>query len=278
MTELRTALAPSGAHRRDTSAPRAERAAASPRSPSLARLTWVELRKLTDTRSGYWLLIIIALVAAGMVTVVLFTAPDAEQRFANFFALAQIPVGMLLPILGILLVTSEFSQRTVLTTFALVPQRHRVVVAKLAAGTVAALLAALASAAASAIGTLIAAMTGDGGSWSTNALALAGAALFQVINVLLGIGFGLLFLNTPLAVVLYLLLPTVWSILGEMISRLRKPAEWLDISATSAPLMEPPVSGDLAAGQWARLGVSVAVWVLVPLVVGTVRVIRREVS
>jgi hypothetical protein len=34
----------------------------------------------------------------------------------------------------------------------------------------------------------------------------------------------------------------------------------------------------MSDGQWARLGVSVAVWVLVPLVAGTVRVLRREVS
>ena len=41
---------------------------------------------------------------------------------------------MLLPIVGILLVSSEWSQRTALITFTLVPQRMRVMSAKLAAG------------------------------------------------------------------------------------------------------------------------------------------------
>jgi hypothetical protein len=35
---------------------------------------------------------------------------------------------------------------------------------------------------------------------------------------------------------------------------------------------------ELTGGQWARLGVSVLVWVLVPLVAGLVRLLRREVS
>jgi hypothetical protein len=34
----------------------------------------------------------------------------------------------------------------------------------------------------------------------------------------------------------------------------------------------------MTAGQWARLGVSAAVWVLLPLVLGAVRAARREVA
>ena len=34
----------------------------------------------------------------------------------------------------------------------------------------------------------------------------------------------------------------------------------------------------MTGGEWARLGVSAAVWVLVPLIAGTVRMLRREVS
>ncbi|GIG86149.1 ABC transporter permease [Plantactinospora endophytica] len=246
--------------------------------PTLLRLTLVELRKLADTRAGYWLLITIALASAVIVAVMLFTAPDPDQRFENFFALAQIPMGILLPILGILLVTSEFSQRTLLTTFALVPQRHRVVLAKVGAGVVAALLSVLTSLATAALGTVLAGLTGDGGAWSTDASALVGAAVFQVVNVALGIAFGLLFQNTPLAIVLSLVLPIAWSTLGAMIERLHRAAEWLDTGLTTAALVEPPNPGDLDGGQWARLGVSVTVWVVLPLVAGLVRTVRREVS
>ncbi|MGI5213752.1 ABC transporter permease [Plantactinospora sp. CA-290183] len=246
--------------------------------PSLLRLTGVELRKLADTRAGYWLLITVALVSAGIVAVLLVFAPTAEQRFGNFFALSQFPVGILLPILGILLVTSEFSQRTALTTFALVPRRQRVIAAKVAAGLVAALLSVLVSLATAATGTLVATLTGADDAWSTSLTAVGGAAVFQMVNVLMGIAFGLLFQNTPLAIVLSLVLPIAWSMLGEMISGLREAARWLDTGLTTAPLIEPPTAGELGAGQWARLGVSVAAWVLVPLVAGAVRTLRREVS
>ncbi|WP_422771221.1 ABC transporter permease [Plantactinospora sp. WMMC1484] len=246
--------------------------------PTLLRLTLVELRKLTDTRAGYWLLITIGMVAAAIVAVILIFAPDGDQQFGNLFALAQFPVGILLPILGILLVTSEFSQRTALATFALVPQRHRVVVAKLGAGMVAALLSVLASAATAALGTVIAGLTGEGGSWATGPLAFVGAAAFQMVNAALGIAFGLLFQSTPLAIVLSLVLPIAWSALGGMIEQLHRAAEWLDTGITTAALVEPPNAGELGAGEWARLGVSVAVWVLAPLVGGLVRTLRREVS
>ncbi|MFY1690369.1 ABC transporter permease [Plantactinospora sp. WMMB782] len=246
--------------------------------PTLLRLTLVELRKLADTRAGFWLLVTIGLVAAAIVAVLLLTAPEPEQRFENFFALAQFPVGILLPILGILLVTSEFSQRTVLTTFALVPRRQRVVGAKVGAGVIAALLSVAATLATAALGTVLAGLAGDGGSWSTGVPAFVGAAVFQIGNVLLGIAFGLLFQSTPLAIVLSLVLPIAWSILGGMVERLHRAAEWLDTSLTMAPLIEPPNPGDLDGGQWARLAVSAAVWVLLPLLGGLLRTVRREVS
>ena len=48
------------------------------------------------------------------------------------------------------------------------------------------------------------------------------AAVLQVTSVLMGVAFGLLLLNTPLAIVGYLLLPTLWSVLGEMVQPLTR--------------------------------------------------------
>ena len=257
-----------------TTSPAGPVSGAGMRRPGLAQLTAVELRKLTDTRAGYWLLIVIALAAATIVTIQLFVMPDDEQTFANFFVPSLLPVGILLPVLGILLVTSEWSQRTAMTTFALVPQRHRVLVAKLAAATIASLASVLASLAVAAIGTALAAATGGAGTWSFDAALIGHAAVFQIINVVMGVAFGMLLLNTPLAIVIYLVLPILWSVLGEMISGLREPAQWLDLGVTMVPL----TTAEVTAGQWGRLAVSVLVWVLLPLVAGLVRISRREVS
>ncbi|MER7457555.1 ABC transporter permease [Micromonospora sp. NPDC126480] len=240
--------------------------------PSLLRLTGVELRKLADTRAGFWLLVTIALGTAVLAAVQLIWAPDAEQTFGSFFTASLLPVGLLLPVLGILSITAEWSQRTALTTFALVPRRERVIVAKLAALVLAAAASTLTSLATAAAGTAIAGATGGAGTWRIEGALILHATVLQVTNVLMGAGFGLLLLNTPLAIVSYLLLPTLWSVLGEMIRPLRGPAGWLDTGRTMEPLFTPDVTGE----QWARLGVSLLVWMVLPLVAGLVRTMRRE--
>ncbi len=240
--------------------------------PSLVRLTGVELRKLADTRAGLWLLVTIALGTAVLAAVQLIWAPEAEQTFVAFFTASLLPVGLLLPVLGILSITAEWSQRTALTTFALVPRRERVIVAKLAALVLAATASTLTSLATAAAGTAIAGLTGGAGTWRIDGTLVLHAAVVQVTGALMGAGFGLLLLNTPLAIVTYLLLPTLWSVLGEMIRPLRGPAEWLDTGRTMEPLFTPDVTG----GQWARLAVSLLVWMVLPLVAGLVRTLRRE--
>jgi hypothetical protein len=81
-------------------------------------------------------------------------------------------------------------------------------------------------------------------------------------------------MNSALAIVVYFALPTLWSVLGATIHGLADVAPWLDLNVASTPLTE----GSLTGGQWARLGVATAVWVLAPLVLGTIRAFRREVA
>ncbi|MEU7588546.1 ABC transporter permease [Micromonospora sp. NPDC049230] len=245
------------------------------RRPSLLRLSAVEVRKLVDTRAGRWLLITIALVTAAIVTLQLIYAKDADQTFLNFFVPSLLPVSVLLPVLGILSITSEWSQRTALTTYALVPRRERVVVAKLIAVSLTALASVLTSLAVAAIGTLVASATGGAGTWGFDWSLVLNAVVIQVTSVLMGAAFGLLLLNPPLAIVGYLLLPTLWGVLGEMVKPLRGPSEWLDTSKT----MEPLFSSDaVTGGQWGRIVVSLLVWMVLPLAAGLFRTLRREVS
>jgi ABC-type transport system involved in multi-copper enzyme maturation permease subunit len=243
--------------------------------PPLARLTLVELRKLVDTRAGAWLLAFIALANVGIVVVQLIQLDDAQLTYAEFFFPAMLPVGILLPVLGILSVTSEWSQRTAMSTLTLVPSRGRVVAAKLAAAAVAAVAAVLFGLVFAAAANLVGAAMGGSGAWDVSAAGLANALLFQLLNVLMGVGFGLLLLNSPLAIVLYFLLPTLWGILGGMIAALRSAAEWLDLGTTMGPML---ADVSLTGGQWARLAVSSAVWIAFPLLAGLVRVSRAEIK
>ena len=96
----------------------------------------------------------------------------------------------------------------------------------------------------------------------------------MLLGIAQGVGFGMLFKNTPAAVVVFFVLPTAWSILGSMVSWLSDAAVWLDMNQTMQPLFE----GSLTGAQWAHLGTSVAVWVVAPLAVGIWRLTRAEVK
>ena len=248
---------------------------AAPPRPSLFRLTAVELRKMTDTRSGRMLLIVIALLTPALMPVIIFTVKAENQTLREFFIAAQAAPSILLPVLGILSVTSEWSQRTALTTFALVPHRGRVVTAKLVSGVLlAAVFLALGLASAVVARAVGGAAGRSEGVWTLPPSLVAQSLLMLAAMVLMGAAFGMLLVSPALSIVLYFVLPTVWSTLGELVKRLREPAGWLDTARTFEPLHDTGVT----AGEWARIGVSSAVWVLLPLVVGLVRLARREVK
>jgi ABC-type transport system involved in multi-copper enzyme maturation permease subunit len=201
---------------------------------------------------------------------------DADARtLTEYFTLSLYPVGVLLPVLGILTVTTEWSQRTALTTFTLVPERHRIVTAKLLAAASYGALSLIFSLFFSVLGNALGMLLRDSeGSWSLTASSFGQALLFQVLGVVMGVGFGMLLMNTPLAIVLYFMLPTVWQILTSLVSAIQDVAEWLDLNS----IMEPLSRGDAHGDGWGKLATSALVWIVVPLALGTIRLLRREVK
>jgi hypothetical protein len=89
--------------------------------------------------------------------------------------------------------------------------------------------------------------------------------------VLGGVAFGLVFLRSALAIVMWFVLPTAWSVLGS-IHALDKYADWLDTSRTVQPL----VDGGMTGRAWAQLGTSMALWLGAFLLVGLWRLARTE--
>ncbi len=242
--------------------------------PGLLRLTRVEMRKMVDTRSGFWLLLTIAAVSILFVAIGLFAGEDTDRTFYNFFQATLFPVAILLPVLGIMMVTSEWSQRTTLTTFSLVPRRAKVMVAKFLAGIAYALLSMVTGLAMAAIGHGLALVLGlsEHSDWHIKPLAIAGAALFQAVLVVVGISFGMLLMNTPAAIVLYFVLPTALTILAGTVHALKNSAQWLDITAATGPLADNSMTKD----SWAHLGTSALLWIVLPIALGSWRLSRRE--
>ncbi|HWT93644.1 MAG TPA: ABC transporter permease subunit [Solirubrobacteraceae bacterium] len=244
--------------------------------PSLATLTKVELRKAYDTRAGLWLLVTIVGVALlALFGTLIFEDDDANKTFRSLLEMLQfLPLGFLLPVLGILLVTSEWSQRSALTTFTLTPNRWRIVAAKALALFVLALLSVAVTIVAAAFG---AAVGGAPDAWREAGETIPRVALFQLINVSVGFAFGFVFLNSPLAIVLYFVIPTAWTILGEAISALDSAADWLDLNRTGSALF-PDEGGGVSGEEWAQLATSLGLWLLVPLAIGMWRLSRAEVK
>jgi ABC-type transport system involved in multi-copper enzyme maturation permease subunit len=238
--------------------------------PGLGRLSAVELRKAADTRAGFWLLAVLVLLAVAFVVLQgTFAEDDIDRTFAALFSGAIQVVSIILPVLGILLVTSEWSQRTGLSTFALVPARERVVVAKVIGATVLTVFAVAACFVVAAAGNVF-----TGGDWSLGLGDLGRLALYELIGMLGGVAFGLVFMNSALAIVMYFVIPIGWSILGETIAALDKPADWLDLGRPLATLADTTAS--MSGTDWAQLATAGGVWVVLVFALGLIRLRRTE--
>ena len=250
-------------------------AAPTGRPLSFARLVHVEIRKSVDTVAGRWVLGLILVVTALALLIVFFAAPEAEIDFTLFLGTSVVPQALLLPILGILAATAEWSRRTGLVTFTLEPRRIRVAAAKLLAVLVLGLVVMAAGVVMAALATLLSSMTtGMSSLWDIDWLVVRGGALGQLLVLVQGVGFGMIFGSTPLAIATYYLLPQLYSLLS-LWEPAQKLAEWTDINSASAPL----TSGDTLTGeQWAQFGTATALWILLPILLGTWILTRRDVK
>jgi hypothetical protein len=229
----------------------------------------MELRKVLDTRAGFWLLALTA-IATGAIGVL--QARGTPSGLQDNVSSLMIPASVLLPVLAILAVTSEWSQHTALSTFTLVPQRHRVAIAKLVAVTAVAVSSVLTVLVLSVIVTLISARDRSPAVWDLSATELTQMSVLQVGEVVLGLAFGLLLMNTPAAIVLHFVLPSSVGLLGN-VPVVAPVVPWIDWGTTTLGLSE----GTLPGPAWAKAVTASLVWIGCPLALGLARLARRDV-
>ncbi len=243
------------------------------RRPAFARLVNVELRKMVDTRAGFWLPIGVAGVTLITVIITVLVHGGHDATFAHTARNALMPSSFLLPVLGILLVCGEWTQRTTLATFTLVPDRGRILSAKLAASlvfSVAAFVVCL------AFSFVFAELVGNapGGAGGISLALLAQGLLFLMTAMMIGVAFGAAILISAPGIVLYLLLPTVWNALAGAIHSLQSVGDWLALGNTWSKLPQETLSGT----QWAQVGTTLVLWLAVPLAIGWYRFRTRDVN
>jgi ABC-type transport system involved in multi-copper enzyme maturation permease subunit len=241
----------------------------------------VELRKMFDTRAGRWLLISIAAFTALVLVIQLWVvlAQDMTVTFNDFPGGANIPMNIQLPVLGVMSVTSEWSQRTGMVTFSLEPSRSRFLAAKFTATLIVAIAAVVIGLALTILTNgIYAAVTDHQVTWELGPFRIFCYFLLYVFGMATGFAFGALLLNTAAAIVVYFVYGFIISSLFEVGASLmewfRDIRPWIDFSFAQNPVIE----ADVSSKEWAQLATSGAIWLLLPLAIGFWGVLRAEVK
>ncbi|MEO6511078.1 MAG: ABC transporter permease subunit [Nocardioides sp.] len=245
----------------------------------MSRITTTELRKMLDTRSGFWTVAGIGIVSFVATAMVILFADREDLTYRTFTSAINVPISLLLPIIAILSVTAEWSQRSGLTTFTLVPHRSRIIAGKFLAAVVIAVVASpvafLVGALGNVAGTTIA---GVDPVWDLPMANLVTMTLSNVLGMLVGFMLGVLVRSSPGALVAYFvyefLLPTLALILAANQDWFRHVQPWVDFDFASSVLQ----TGAVSSQEWVHLAGTGLIWLVVPLAVGLRLVVRAEVK
>jgi ABC-2 type transport system permease protein len=250
------------------------------------RLLRVELRKSYDTRSGFWLLASIGglIVVAELIASLARGFHDRSNltsdplQWSSFATVAGVVTELLLPMIGILLVTSEWSQRSGQTTFTLEPRRATVIWAKLVVGLVYAVVTVVLVLITGAIFNALYGAIAGHTDWSFPLKGIAGFFIAQCIAMLTGFAIAALLLSSPAAIVVYVasrfVLPALFGIGESLMSWFNSVGPWLDFTNAQSPLYDWSFTGK----TFGEFLVSGFIWLVLPLGFGLWRILRAEVK
>ena len=264
----------------DRSADRAPTSTREAPSPiPFGRVLWVELTKMFNTRSGFWLMVSIAATATIATSAVILWAPDSELTYDNFGAAIGFPMVVLLPVVAILSVTSEWSQRSGLTTFTLLPHRGRVIGAKMTVAVLVGVASIVVALGIGALGNIVgSSIAGVDTVWDISLNQALSIVFANVLQLLIGFMLGVLIRNSAGALVAYFVYNFVLSTLTMLLAQSQQwfadLQPWVDFNYAQGALFD----GNLTGEQWANLGVSGMLWLVVPLSIGLVLIRRSEVK
>jgi ABC-type transport system involved in multi-copper enzyme maturation permease subunit len=249
------------------------------RAIPLSRIITTELRKMFDTRSGFWLMASIGILALLATSAVIAFSSDEGMTYSAFATAISFPMTVVLPIIAILSVTSEWSQRSGLTTFTLVPHRSRVIAAKAIASVGVAIVTIPLAFAVGAVGNVVGTtIAGIDPVWDLTVTNMSTMGLANVLGLSVGFMLGVLIRSSTGAIVAYFvysfLVPTLSVLLAASQDWFRHLQPWIDFKYAQGTLID----GTVTTQQWEHLAVTAVIWLLVPLSVGLGLVGRAEVK
>ena len=217
----------------------------------LSRVVRVELRKMLDTRSGFWLIASIAVTGLIATVATIAFAPDADLTYYNFAKAIGYPITVILPMVALLSITSEWSHRSGLTTFTYVPSRGRVVGAKTLSAIIVAIASMLFAFAAGAVANVVgSSIAGTPTVWDLSPGHALTIVLGNLVSLSIGTMLGMLLRSSAGGLVLYfvlgLLVPNLSALLAASQDWYADPQPWVDLSHAQSYLFEGMHTG----AQW----------------------------
>ena len=245
----------------------------------LSRVVRVELRKMFNTRSGFWLIASIAITGLIATIATIAFAPDKDLTYYNFAKAVGFPITVILPMVALLSITSEWSQRSGLTTFTYVPSRARVVWAKTLSSVTVAVASMVFAFAVGAVGNLVGStIAGTSTVWDLSVGHALTIVLGNLTCLLTGTMIGMLLRSSAGGLVVYfvvtLLVPNLSGLLAASQDWFKHLQPWVDLNFAQTFLFEGMHTG----AQWSHITTAVGLWIVVPGLFGLRRVMRSEVK
>ncbi|WP_024794899.1 ABC transporter permease subunit [Tomitella biformata] len=244
----------------------------------LSRLVQVEVRKMFNTKSGFWLMASIGILALVATIGVIAFMNGEDLEYSVFGSAIAVPMGILLPVIAILSVTGEWSQRTGLITFTLVPNRGKVILSKGVAAVLVGVVSMVLVLVLGALGNILgSAIKGVPAVWDVSVNQFLLIILANVLGMLVGFMLGALIRNSAGAIVGYFVyffvVPTVFGVLAATQGWFESLQPWVDFNYSMSTLYNSPVAHD-----WATLAVSGLIWLVAPMTFGLIQITKAEVK
>ena len=229
-------------------------------------------------RANRWFLALLAVAAIAAATgfYVYFMLTTSGAAPLTWAQLGRVIVDPLMTLLGcflITLTTSEWTNRSIMTTFTLTPRRGWVLSAQL----IVALTYALALwALCLGLGTLVAGLLSPREnvdiSWSVTAWDVVGLLLPNPVLAISAFLLGIAVMNGSAAIIMWMMVPAFLNTLLNFNGVISDIAQWLNLKvALNAAVADPG-----AAVSWGRTATSAVLWLAVPAVIGIWRALHRD--
>src|SRR5436190_21419640 len=123
-----------------------------------------------------------------------------------------------------------------------------------------------------AAGVLVAS-PGVEGTWSDAAPLIGQSAVYLTTGMIVGVALGAILLTSAPAIVLRFALPMSWMAVASL-PLFSGVVPWVDYARAVGQMTADVMS----ATQWAHAGTSLAIWMVLPLLLGAWRITRREIA